>query len=342
MSLVEAKGHIAAVLTGLIVFLTGCSTTKQPKSLSRFEFTQPQMGVPFRIVLYAPDEATAKAAATAAFKHISALNDILSDYETDSELNQLSRTSGQDRWVKVSEHLWTLLRRSQEMARASDGAFDVTVGPCVTLWRKARREKEAPDEKRLMEARAAVGFQKLLLDPEQRAAKLLVPGMKLDLGAIAKGYGVDQALLVLRTNGIRHALVAGAGDLAVSGAPPGSKGWRIELATFDETNGPASSFVFLSHAALATSGDTFQHLEWKGKRYSHILDPRTGVGLTDHSLVTVIAPDCITADSLATAVSVMGPSGMPLVEKAPRVSARILRAPEGKVECYKSERWREN
>jgi len=283
------------------------------------------MGVPFRIVLYARDQPAANAAAAAAFKRIARLNDILSDYEMDSELSQLSRTAGEGKAIKVSDDLWKVLERAQRLARRTDGAFDVTVGPYTSLWRKARRERRLPAKHLLDETRAAVGYEKLQLDPNHRTAKLLVPGMRLDLGGIAKGYAVDEALDILRAQGIKSALVAGSGDLAMSDPPPGKKGWRIEVAPLDVTNAPPLRFVLLANAAIATSGDIFQRLEIDGKRYSHIVDPRTGLGLTDHSLVTVIARDCLTADSLATAVSVLGPSqGLQLIGETPGAAAHIV------------------
>src|ERR1041385_3991643 len=138
------------------------------------------MGVPFRIVLYASDKNSADAAAEAAFRRISQLNDILSDYDTDSELSRLSQTAGQDWAVPVSADLWNVLERSQQMARETDGAFDITCGPVVSLWRKARREKKLPDPAKLAEARRSVGYEKLRLNPKARTAKLRVPYMRLD------------------------------------------------------------------------------------------------------------------------------------------------------------------
>jgi len=314
---------------------SGCAH-KPAVPQERFEYEQPQMGVRFRIVLYAPNKLIARLAAEAAFQRVSNLNQILSDYETDSELSELSRTAGQNRWVKVSPELWTMLERSQKLARETEGAFDVTVGPYVILWRRARRLKALPEPWRMTEARGAVGYEKLQLDPKTRSARLLAPGMKLDLGGIAKGYGVDEALKVLRARGITRALVAGSGDLAVSEPPPGKKGWRIEIAPLDVTNAPPKKFVLLKNRALATSGDLFQHLEIEGKRYSHIVDPRTGMGLTDHSLVTVIAKDCITADSLATAVSVLGPEhGLKLLKRYDAV-AHIVRKPGDQIQSVES------
>ena len=334
------------MLIAAATFLCGAGCVKQggggPSSPSsqRFEFTQPQMGVPFRIVLYATNDADAREAAEAAFRRISQLNDILSDYDTDSELNRLSRTAGQGRAVPVSDDLWRVLQAAQQMAVRSDGAFDVTVGPMVSLWRKARREKKLPRADLLANARESVGWQKLELNRQQRTAKLAVPDMKLDLGGIAKGYALDEAFKVLSDRGIRRALVTAAGDIVAGEAPPGRKGWRIELAPLDATNAPPADFVWLRNAALSTSGDLFQHLEIDGKRYSHIVDPRTGLGLTDHSLVSVIARDGTTADALATAVSVLGPEeGLRLIESTPGAAARIVRQPQDQLQTVLSRRF---
>lgn len=299
------------------------------------------MGVPFRTMLYAADKASADVAAGAAFARIKQLNDILSDYDTDSELSRLSQTAGSGKPVRVSDDLWRMLELSQQLARETDGAFDITCGPVVSLWRKARREKKLPDPAKLEEAKRAVGYHKLRLNPRERTAELLVPYMRLDLGAIAKGYAVDEALKVLRARGIRSALVAGSGDMAVSDAPPGTNGWRIELAPLDVTNAPPAEFVLLRNAALATSGDVFQHVEIDGIRYSHIVDPRTGIGLTDHSLVVVIAKDCTTADPLSTSVSVLGPEkGMKFAESK-SACVRIVRKPADRIEVRQSKCFRQ-
>jgi len=336
-----AVGQLGRSFGALLLFLAVSCTAPHATELNRFEFNEPQMGVPFRIVLYAPDKPTADQAARAAFGRIKQLNDILSDYDTDSELSRLSQTAGSGRAVQVSADLWFVLKRAQELAQRTDGAFDVTVGPVVSLWRKARREKKLPDPAKLAEALKAVGYRKLVLDPQRHAARLLVPYMRLDLGAIAKGYAVDAALKVLRARGVTRALVSGGGDMVAGDAPPGKRGWRIELAPLDVTNAPPVRFVWLANAGLATSGDLFQHLEIDGKRYSHIVDPHTGIGLTDHSLVTVIAPDGITADGLSTAISVLGPKGgARLVEKTTGAAAYMVRMPCDRIEMIESSRFK--
>ncbi len=308
--------------------------------LQRFAYEKAAMGVPFRVTLYASDEATAKVAAEAAFDRVAVLNAIFSDYDPDSELSRLSHTSGQGRAVPVSRELFHVLERAQALAECTDGAFDITCGPLVNVWRRARRKQELPSDVLLAEMRARVGWRNLRLDPAAQTAQLLTEEMRLDCGALAKGRAVDEALAVLKERGITSALVAGSGDMAASEAPPGQEGWKVEVAALDVAGAPAPQVVLLKHRAIATSGDIFQRVEIGGLRYSHIVDPRTGIGLTDHSLVSVLAPDCLTADSLATAVSVLGPErGMKLIEETPGVAARILRMPGEKIEVVESSRW---
>ncbi len=313
------------------------STRTEVAAPGRYEFQQPEMGVPFRIVLYAPSQNAAEGAAAAAFQRVKQLNDIMTDYDSDSELSRLSQTSGQDKEVEVSPDLWRVLERAQQLAERSHGAFDVTVGPYVNLWRFARRQGTMPDPARLAKARLAVGYTKMRLDPLRHGVTLLAPDMRLDLGGIAKGYAVDQALRSLGRRGITSALVSGGGDMAVSGPPPGKEGWRIELPPLDASNAPAARFGLLSHAGVSTSGDLFQRLEINGQRYSHIIDPRTGVGLTDHSLVTVIAPDDFTADGLTKVASVLPPKeALKFIRQTPDVAVRIVRKPDAKVEVYEA------
>ena len=319
-----------AFCLSLLAF-TGCRTSS-PVALERYEYTQPEMGVPFRIVLYAANREEADAAAKAAFDRIAALNAVLSDYEYDSELSTLSRTASSGQVVHVSDDLWRVLARAQDVAQRSGGAFDVTVGPIVSLWRKARRDQALPEPPRLSRALASTGWQKLQLDPHAHTARLLVPGMRLDLGGIAKGYAMDEALKVLEEHGIARALVSGGGDMAVSDPPPAKPGWRIEIAPLDVPDAPPARFVLLRRTGLATSGDLFQHVEIDGVRYSHIVDPHTGIGLTDHSLVTVIARDGMTADSLITAISVLGPDrGLALADQE-RAAVCIVRKPAATIE----------
>ncbi|HEX8312759.1 MAG TPA: FAD:protein FMN transferase [Chthoniobacteraceae bacterium] len=334
------RSSAIAVLLCLGWLGDGASVQAAAEPLQRFVFEKAEMGLPFRITLYAPDEAQAKASAEAAFARISALNAILSDYDSDSELSRLSRTSGTGATVPVSRDLWSVLAPAQALAERTDGAFDVTVGPFVHLWRRARRKQELPSAQMIAEARARVGYRHFRLNESARTAELLAPEMRLDLGAIAKGFAVDEALAVLRDRGLPHALIGGGGDMAAGEAPPGEEGWRVEVAALDLAGAPPAQVVLLKNSAIATSGDVFQRVEIGGKRYSHIVDPRTGQGLTDHGLVSVVAEKCITADSLATAISVLGQlAGLELADTTPGVAAHIVRKPGDQLETASSGRW---
>lgn len=326
--------------TLLISFLlVGCASMPE-QTWKRHEFEQPQMGVPFRIVLYAPSDEIAERAAKSAFDRIAELNAIMSDYETDSELSQLSRSSEQGSpEIPLSADLWKVLELGQKLAVETDGAFDMTIGPCVALWRKARREKEFPGATRLENARKKVGYENLVLNPSHHSARLLRFGMRLDLGAIAKGNAADEALRTLREQGIHRALVAASGDLALGDAPPGEKGWRVEIIGYDQPGGPPAKIAHLANCGIATSGDLFQSVELNGVRYSHILDPFTCVGMTNHALATVIAADCMTADSLATAITVLDPKrGLEIAERY-RAGVRMVRLEKETPVLYQNRRF---
>ena len=315
-------------------FLAGC-VGKPTAPLARHEFSAVHMAIPFRIVLYSRNPVQATNAAQAAWERIAELNRILSDYDPDSELSRLGATSPHTNAVPISPELSRVLEVATDVSRASNGAFDLSVGPMTQLWRRSRRQRELPDDAKRLAAIAATDWKSIELS-KGRKARLLRPGMRLDAGGIAKGYALDEATRVLRAHGIRSSMVAGAGDIVVTAPPPGEKGWKVEVAPLDVPGAPPSRFVLLRDASLCTSGDVFQHVEINGVRYSHIVDPRTGLGLTDHSLVTVIGPNGITTDALSTAVSVAGPA------RASRICApfgaefHVVRSIHGKLETVES------
>jgi thiamine biosynthesis lipoprotein len=264
------------------------------------------MGTTFRVVLYAADKDAAEKAKTAAFARVAELDDIMSDYKKDSELMRLCRAFATQvgEPVPVSPELFFVLSKAEELSKASDGAFDVTVGPVVQLWRLARRTQQLPDPKELADARAKVGYRKVQLDPKGRTVRLLTPGMQLDLGGIAKGYAADEALKLLREKfGITRALVAASGDITCGDPPPGQEAWAVDIAPIVKRQRPRA--LRLANAAVSTSGDLEQFVEIDGVRYSHIVDPKTGLGVTGRRSVTVIAKNGITADSMTKAVMLM-------------------------------------
>ena len=310
------------------------------ESCDRFVFEKAEMGVPFRVTLYARGSSEAKRAAEQAFARVSELNAVFSDYDSDSELSLLSESSGKGKSVGVSADLWRVLERAVYFSKISDGAFDVSVGPVVNLWRTARRRRTLPDPERIREALGRTGYSGIRLDETSRSVELLSSKMRLDAGGIAKGYAIQEALGVLFKLGHRSCMVEGGGDLAVGDAPPGTTGWRVSVTALDHLSAPAPQMLQLTHRALSTSGDLYQRLEIDGVRYSHIVDPRTGVGLVDHSLVSVLGPNAMDTDALSKVIAVLGPErGIPIAEHMEGVSVYVIRAPEGRMEEWRSANW---
>ncbi|NDC52909.1 MAG: FAD:protein FMN transferase [Planctomycetia bacterium] len=318
-----SRWHAAAWLAACVA---GCAAAAD--STARCRETRRLMGVPWTITLHAATRAEGEAAIAAAFAEVERLEGILSDYDPASELVRLSAAAPTPTPVPLGDDLWRALSAAVAWRDASGGAFDPTVGPLTTLWRQTRRSGTLPRTEKLAAALRAVGPRTLVLDEQRRTAALLEPGMRLDLGGIGMGYAVDRALEVLAGRGIAAAMIDASGDVAVSGPPPGRAGWRIEVAAFGRENAAdGRPTIELVNAAVTTSGDAFQAAEIHGVRYSHVVDPRTGLGVAGPAAVTVIARDCTTADALATAASVLGPKGgLTLVEATSGAAARFVTA----------------
>jgi thiamine biosynthesis lipoprotein len=313
-------------LFGLLFSLCPLASLSAHQSPVRFEFESKHMGTTFRIVLYAGKAETAKKASDAAFARVAELDGIMSDYKQTSELMQLCKKFATEAGepLKVSDDLFFVLQKAEEMSKKSDGTFDITVGPVVQLWRLARRTQELPDPKEFAAARSKVGYQKVRLDAARKTVQLTTVGMQLDLGGIAKGYAADEALKLLKEKfGIAQALVGAYGDIACGDPPPGKEAWSVEIAPIAKSQKVRT--LNLANAAVSTSGDLEQFVVIDGVRYSHIVDPKTGLGLTGQRSVTVIAPKGITADSMTKAVSIL-PSerALKLVEDTPGAAAYIV------------------
>jgi len=291
----------------LCVYLAGFVCELQAAPQKRFEYKSTHMGTEWRIVLYAADSTTADAAAKAAFARVAELDAIMSDYDPKSELMRLCFTNdakpGEP--MAVSADLFDVLQKGQQVGKQSEGSFDMTVGPMVKLWRTARKSKELPAAAELAKAKELIGSEKLILDPKARTVTLKRAGMRLDLGGIGKGYGADAALAVLRKQGVSRALIAASGDVTVGDPPPDRDSWIVEIAPL--AKGRPARFVKLANASVSTSGDLFQFVEIGDVRYSHVLDPKTGLGLTGRRSATVIAKQGWQADALTKAASVLPP-----------------------------------
>ncbi len=243
--------------------------------LERLERSEPHMGTLVRITVESQNPSRAEAAMTKAFARIRELDLRLSNYRPDSEVNRFDS-------ARVSADLRRPLELSMRLARETDGAFDPTQTALFDLWRTARRARQLPSAVEIAAARAQ-GYRNLKA------------GTRLDLGGIAKGYAADEAVRVMRAAGERRVLVAVSGDLVAGDG----RAWRIGLESVAET-------IELRRAGVSTSGATEQYLEIGGKRYSHIVDPRTGMGLTNGVVASVKASSGMLADALATVVCLLG------------------------------------
>lgn len=279
----------------------------------------------------------ASVGANAAFGRMKQLNHIMSDYNLESELRQLCARSGTNPFP-VGEDLFKVLTRAQEVSELSSGAFDVTVGPVVKLWRRARKSIQMPDKDELEAALKLVDYQSMVLDPLKKTVWLKKTGMLLDLGGIAKGYAAEEALMMLKKMGITSALVAMGGDVALGDPPPNAKGWKVGIAPVLEEGDAASRYMLLANCAVSTSGDTEQYVLLEGKRYSHLVNPKTGIGLTERISVTIVAQHGIDSDCLTKVVSIMGMTkGMELASKLEGISCRVVIRKNDLLEVKKSE-----
>src|ERR1043165_3504140 len=331
--------HLSFSLLILFAGLYSVNALQPLIALQRYTFTEPHMGTTVRIILYAPDEKTAKKAARAAFARIAELNAIMSDYQPTSELMRLCEKAG-GAPVEVSIDLFEGLKKSEEFSRMTDCAFYVTISPVVRLWRRARRTGEMPKAEDIKRALAPVDYHKIKLEPKGRTVQLLLMGMLLDLGGIAKGYAADAALAVLRQHGIMRALDQLGGDNAVSDPPPDAAGWKVGIAPLKNPAAPPERYLLLRNAGVSTAGDAEQFVEINGKRYSHIIDPKTGIGLVGRRSVTVIAPNATTSDGLDTAICVMGVQrGLKLIESQPDLAALLVFETDKGVETTASRRF---
>ncbi|MEZ0385605.1 MAG: FAD:protein FMN transferase [Verrucomicrobium sp.] len=264
------------------------------------------MGSVFYITVYAADAAQAEKAALDAFRRVDEINAIASDYLPESELSRFNRAAANEP-VKISSDLFQLFEESIRAARLTDGAFDITATYAIQQWRRAKRKQKLPTPEETQKAVAMTDWRQLSLDDSKHTAVKRKEGVLLDLGGIGKGYAADAALRVLNDHGITRAVVAASGDLAIGDSPPGKEGWDVALRTFEKPEeSDRLTHVILNNCGCSTSGDLHQFLELEGKRYSHIVNPRTGLGLTERIGCTLIAPTATTADSLATAFCVMG------------------------------------
>lgn len=282
----------------------------------KFSFERELMGTKFSIVCYADDRVAVEKAARTAFEIGENINRVASDYLPGSELSLLS-AKAVGKPVKISEELYKLLECSLRVTKLTDGAFDPTLAPLSRLWRDSRNCGKLPDPEKLEAARAWVGWEKVSLDPRNRSITLQCVGMALDLGGMAKGYAADAMIDSFFAAGLKQVMIVAGGDVRLGDPPPGREAWNVAVKTFDLHQ--PDEILKLSNAAVSTSGDLYQSVEIGGVSYSHILDRKTGLGLTHRIAATVIADNGTLSDPLATAACVMGEHSSEALKRIPGV-----------------------
>jgi thiamine biosynthesis lipoprotein len=297
--------------------LSACASPTSP-AWQRLERTRALLGSEMRVALWSPaaERAAAEAALERAFECAEHWRRRASDYDSASELSrtvEAGRQASAGTPLPLSPELADLLARALELAEATGGAFDPTVGACTRLLRRAVRQGEPPQPQAWSRALERVGWKRVELDRDARVVRLRVPGLEFDLGGIGKGWIADRMLASLRADGFPRALVACSGDLAVGDAPPGRRGWRVAVEGFVPGSRAAEHGAFtleLARAGLSTSGDRFQAFAHDDRRLGHVFDPRTGALLEGPRAAGALAADAATADALATALCVLGPRGV--------------------------------
>ena len=284
------------------------------------------MGTFARVVAITDDIATGNQCIESALDEINNVDNLMSDYKEDSEISRVNADAFA-RPVIVGPATFDVIQKSIEISKLTDGAFDITVGPLVKLFRTARDTGRAPTTEQIDDAKAKVGYEKLVLNDADKTIRFTVEAMSLDLGAIAKGYAVDKAIEAARKHGALGAMVDIGGDVRCFGTPPkGKETWIIGLQDPNSHGGPGLLLKLkIENAAVTTSGDYQQYAIIDGKRQSHILDRKTGKSAQRLSSVTIIAANATTADALATAVTVIGPKkGLELIETIPNTEAFLI------------------
>jgi len=298
------------------------------------------MGTTYSVKAYVRRFTSTRGLKTAIDERLVQINRSMSTFDPESEISRFNRYSGGQPFV-VSEDFFKVVHLAKKIHQWTDGAWDGTVYPLLVLWGFTSSEPLAapPSRAEVDKVLKRTGFAKVTLESQNRLGKKN-KAVQLDLSAIAKGYGVDMIAALLQSRGIHRYFVEIGGEIVVSGTLPGGRAWRIGINSPDEGPGAVIKVLYVSDKAVATSGDYRNFQEWNGKKYSHILDPRTGFPVENNiASVTIIADDCAVADGLATAVMVLGvKEGLKVLESKAGVEGLIIvRGSDGDWIEYRSE-----
>jgi thiamine biosynthesis lipoprotein len=326
ISLAKKYMYSALIIAAAAIAAFGFRVLLGPRLRSANSGYRVVMGTFANITVVAADSKTARACVEAAFSRLEHVDEVMSDYKADSQLSQVNRDAF-NKPVPVDDDLFEVLRIGTDYSRKTEGTFDITVGPVVDLWRQAEELKRLPTETQLAQARSKVGFEKLILNQAEKTVRFEVDGMRLDLGAIAKGYAIDLAVEAMQKAGAIGGLIDVGGDVRCFGQPSDNKeNWLVGLQ--DPTADDRLLLVLkLRDMSVATSGSYRRFTEIDGKRYSHIINPAAGSNADELVSVSIVARTATAADALATAVSVLGrEKGLGLIDSLAETEAILVPA----------------
>ena len=317
--LAAAATGFAALALFMAVIAARASATTEGDQTRWFRYL---MGTSVRVDAYGGTLDDRRAAAEEAFSAIAEVDRLMSDYRADSELTSVNNNAARAA-VPVSAPLLAVLQAAQRISQASDGAFDVTVGPLVKLWGFKDKRPHLPTSQELADVRGLVNFHNLAIDDSAATVRFLRPGVQIDLGGIAKGFAVELAAGALQRRGLSGVIDAGGNQFMV-GMPPGKQQWTIGISHPDAKDRLIGA-VDLEGGALSTSSDASNFLTVNGQTYGHLLDPRLLRPSTASLSVTIVSPDGTLADALSKAVFVLGPrDGLALLESFPKTAGIVV------------------
>ncbi len=299
--------RLLIILSFLLQFLVGTNLPARAADSSvRYEASHRAMGTVFTVVAYGSDSSYLEEVTNQVFQEFDQLDDQMSNYKPDSELSSINRDAAR-RSVIVEPGLFKLIQDSLQYSRDSGGDFDITVGPLMKSWGFFRGQGRVPSQSELAQVLKRVGYLHVKLDASARTIRFDEPGIEIDLGAIAKGYAVDQAVKILRDNGIHQALISsGTSSIYALGSPPGENGWEISVRNPLDTS-KAACMLKLQNMSLSVSGDYERFFKLGGKTYAHIMDPHTGMPVENMLSTVVVSPSGTDSDALSTSFFVEGP-----------------------------------
>ncbi len=281
------------------------------------------MGSRFEITVVATDSTEANNYIDLAVGEITRIEKLISSWDPASQTSEINRNAG-IKPVKVDEELYNLIGRSVEISKLTSGAFDISFASMDKIWKFDGSMTEMPSKEAIEQSAAKVGYENIILDPEDFTVFLKLEGMKIGFGAIGKGYAADKAKKLLMEKGVAAGIINASGDMNTWGKQPDGEFWKVAITNPMDKN-KAFALLPLNDNAVVTSGNYEKYVTFYGVRYAHIIDPRTGYPATGIISVTVFAPKAEIADALATSIFVMGKDvGIDFINQLPKIECIVI------------------